>query len=451
MPESKPFELYPDQKAVVTTEGSVFSRIYFRIFFLIFLFFLSSGGAWAESLPEVLRAWTSLLVKKHPALSALSARIRAQEARISPAGALPDPTLSFVVRNVGDPIPLNTLGEEAMSLTGVRIEQILPWKGKRQTRREIVALEAEGLRVKYRERIWELWKGLVKMTLELMYLEKEAEILREMEEVLLILAETARAKYEAGEGIQADIFKAGTERSLLKERLKRNAERLRVVREGLIRRYLFTRISDLPEIELPERLPPLPARNLLISLLEESPGVSAYKLALRKRQLFARLASLERFPDIKVFAGWYSRGNLPDIYEFGVGFNLPIFISRKQEPLVYAEKEETFSAERTLEDVKAELRYRLEESLAFAETEMELVELYAGEILPQAEADYRSAKYYYETGDLDFLNLLERFRHLLNYRLGLIRHQVNYLTALAEVQALLGREIIRDLPGPKGG
>ncbi len=423
----------------------------FALLALLFLLLLWSLPARAESLTKLLETWTPVLLKKHPALSALSVRIRAGEKRVAPAGALPDPTVSFVVRNVGDPVPANSLGEEPMSLTGIRIEQGLPWKGKRRARQEMAALRTEILRVKYRERVWELWRDLVATVLEAAYLEEEARILREMEGLLTSLETSARAKYESGGGLQADVFKAATERSLLKERIKQNLERRLIVRHRLARRLLFTEIPALPEIELPERLPALPDRSFLNAILDQAPRVAIYKLTLRQKEISARLASLERFPDFKIFAGWYSRGNLPELYELGVGFNLPLFISRKQGPLWEAEKEEVLSAERTLEDVKAELRYRLEEYLTRAETEAELLELYKREILPQAEADYRSAQYYYGTGALDFLNVLERLRRLLNHRLNLVRHRVNYLAALAGMQALLGRTLTEVLPGPEGG
>ncbi|MBX6422113.1 UvrD-helicase domain-containing protein [Thermosulfurimonas sp. F29] len=426
-------------------QGTLFTLL------LILLLGLLPGLGRAETLRECLHRFTPVLLKRHPALSALSARIRAQEKRIAPAGALPDPRISFVVRNVGDPVPANTLGEEPMSLTGLRIEERLPWRGKRRARRDLVSLEEKILRVRYRQRVWSLWGDLAETLLEAAYLETEARVLDDLSGTLVSLEESARARYEAGKGLQADIFRAATERSLLTERIRRNRERRRILRERLEKRLLFTPFSRLPELALPRRLPPLPGRETLLALMDKSPRVVLYRLRLRRREVSAHLAELNRYPDLKVFAGWYSRGPYPEIYEFGVGISVPLFISRKQEPLWEAAKEEVVSSKKTLEDIKSELRYRLEEWLVRAETEAELVRLYQEEVLPRAEADFESARSYYGTGTLDFLNVLERWRRLLEYRLGLERHRINYLLALVRMQTLLGASLTPELPGPEGG
>ena len=436
---------------LTTDKGSRPRRAVQQGLFALLLLFLLVLPAGAESLRDFLRLQTPLLLRNHPVLSALRARIRAQENRIAPAGALPDPRVTFMVRNAGDPVPANTLGEEPMSMAGIKIEQTVPWKGKRKTRERIAALKAKELRLKWEEKSWELWRDLVQSALEMVYLEREAEILREMDGILRELEESARSRYQTGAGIQADILRAAVERGLLRERVARNLERQKVLRERLSRRLLFTRVSRLPKLELPAGLPPLPEEERLSAFLEQAPRVILYRLYLRERELRAHLAELEKRPDPKFFAGWYSRGTYPEIYEFGAGISIPLFISRKQDLLARAEKDEALAAGENLEDVKADLRYRLQGFLYQARTEAELVRLYEKEILPQDQADLDSARTYYLTGKLDFLNVLERARRLLEHRLSLCRHRVNYLAALAGIQALLGRTLVPELPGPQGG
>ncbi|WP_161939498.1 UvrD-helicase domain-containing protein [Thermosulfurimonas dismutans] len=412
--------------------------------FGIILFFLLiwTSPIHGMNLMEAVHQWENVLRQKHPALKALRARIEAQEQRIEPAGALPDPRLSFIVRNVGDPVPANTLGEEAMSLTGVRLEQGLPWRGKRPTRKKLATLRTEELRIRYEDLFWRLRGEMLKGALELAYLEGETRILKDIFNLLQTFEEVALTRYESGAGLQADILRVRTEKSFIRKQLLRNEERRKSLSWLLCRKYLVTGCDHPVQIEFPEELPPLPPEERLHPLLEDSPRVRIFRIRVRERSLSARLAELERYPDFRIFAGWYSRGNLPEIYELGIGLDIPLFISRKQGPLLEAARNEVSAAEENLEDIKNDLSFRLENLLIKARTEKELVNLYRREILPQAEADLESARYYYENGKLDFLNLIERVRHLLTYRRELLRHRTDYLSAIFEIESLLGRALL---------
>ncbi|WP_168719542.1 UvrD-helicase domain-containing protein [Thermosulfurimonas marina] len=420
------------------------------LFALLFLFLLAVSAARAEPLADLLSRYSRLMVASHPGLAALASRVRAQKKRVAPAGALPDPRVVLSVRNAGDPIPANTLGEEPMSTAGVRVEQPLPWPGKRHLRARMAELEARRLAARYRRALWQNWRGLAEGLLDLAYLEEEARTLQEMKVLLREIEESVRLRYETGHGAQAEIFRAANQRSFLEERLRLNAEKQALKVAALEKRFLFRKIPE-PLVELPRELPGLPPEKTLLSALERTPEVEDFRLQLREKELGARLAELEKRPDFRVFFGWHSRGTLPEIYEFGLGFGVPLFLGRKQGPLAEAAREEVLAAGQSLEDVRGELAFRLRDLLLAARTERDLWALYAREILPRAELELASARDHYASGRGTLESVLSAFRRVLEARLSLFRHRTSYLKALAGLESLLARPLFPDLPGPEGG
>ena len=67
-------------------------------------------------------------VERNPGLAAARHRARAAQARIAPAGALPDPVLSLALRN----FPASDPGfADFMTMKTVGLSQLLPYPGKR--------------------------------------------------------------------------------------------------------------------------------------------------------------------------------------------------------------------------------------------------------------------------------------------------------------------------------
>jgi outer membrane protein TolC len=74
------------------------------------------------------------------------------------------------------------------------------------------------------------------------------------------------------------------------------------------------------------------------------------------------------------------------------------------------------------------------------------LDLYDQGMLTQAESSLESALAAYQTGNLDFLNLLDAERTLLQMRLSYIREQTDYRKYVAALEWAAGGE----LPGGQG-
>ncbi|MBX9609224.1 MAG: TolC family protein, partial [Gammaproteobacteria bacterium] len=105
---------------------------------------LAAPLACAADSPLTFDATLALAEQSSPSLAALDARQRAAQARITPAGELPDPQLTLGLDN----LPLGggdawSLGRDSMTMQRVGLSQALPNAGKRRARVERAAADAE--------------------------------------------------------------------------------------------------------------------------------------------------------------------------------------------------------------------------------------------------------------------------------------------------------------------
>jgi outer membrane protein TolC len=81
------------------------------------------------------------------------------------------------------------------------------------------------------------------------------------------------------------------------------------------------------------------------------------------------------------------------------------------------------------------------ESAAKVEGARRSVQLYREGLLSQAELSFRSALAAYQTGRVEFVNLLEAQRALREARMGYYKATVGFLQNLADLERAVGREL----------
>ena len=403
----------------------------------------------AVPIATVLKGWVTRLATTHPLLTSIQQQIAAQKKRIKPAGTLPDPMLNVAVRNVGSPIPFRSLGSEMMSTAGLVLQQPIPWKGKLKTRRMLAAERVAVLNNDFLRTYWKLRGDLEIQAFELAFLNEQMAILTESRTLLDQLIGISEALYSVGRGTQSDVLRARTERSRLDERIELTRRQLDNTTRLIIERYIGDPQAVLPYIRPVETLPDIPPEAELYRLLESrAPEIAFIRARIRVQEIRSHLKYLDRYPDFALRAGWFSRGSLPDIYEVGIGLNIPIFAGRKQIPEYEAETLDLESLKRLLEDTRFRLRWRIQNALIKARSARRLVDLYRTEILPQARADYEATLTNYQTGRIDFLNVMDRWLRWLNFRIGYYKQVTVYDQALAELESTLGRPFIPGVPEP---
>ncbi len=391
----------------------------------------------------VLEQWFQELERTHPALQALSRKIEAQKKRVKPARTLPDPRLSFTIRNAGNPLPFKTLGNDPMSAAGFQFEQPIPWKGKLRTRAEIQQALLEVIQAEWRQRYWELRGDLIKTSFSLAFSNEHVKILEESQDLLKQLIHIAEALYSVGKGAQSDVLRAYTELSQLDEKLYQADRQVHTLIEAIRQRFLIPVADANARFRVPENLPPIPDEKVLYETLQaNAPAVQRILKLIFVKDRLTELRRLERYPDFALRAGWFTRGALSDIYEVGIGIQLPLYAKSKQIPLYEAEDIDRKALEQELEDLRYRLRWRIQDDLLKAETAERIIRLYRDEILPQAQADFESTLDNYQTGRVDFLNVIDRWLRWLQFRVNYYQQLTEYYQMVADLEEVTGLSIL---------
>ena len=361
---------------------------------------------------------------------------QAAEARILPAGALPDPTASVGFRGLDPDEPWRT--PDAGREVDYALRQRFPLWGKRGLARTAASQDAIAVGL---DRITTARDLLV--VAEVAYvrywhadqavavLDRRIALLRQVEEM-------AGVRYALGQAAQQDAIRAQVEQtSLQRERIERIAAKQEAV---ATLNAVLGRRSDAPLVS-PDEAPRLFVRSA--SLAEALDGADAHP-AVRSQWARAEAARTNvvlerrnRYPDITVGVGAMQLGNGIESTELMLEVEIPFQQRARRE----RERESRLLEDAALARMDATLR-NVEERGASAWTQWtsarERRELIENTLLPQADANWQSALASYQVGEVDFGTLLEALNEWQGADLARVDALRDELSGAAAVRAIEG-------------
>jgi outer membrane protein TolC len=406
----------------------------------------SAQGETAAGTDPLLESLVQEALTRNPDLLAAAEEARAARTRPAQARALPDPMLSLAYTNDGiGP----SLGEMPMSTLGFMWSQELPWPGKRRLRSDIAEREAGGVeqqvarvRLSVGAAVRRAYYGLLQSRALVALSREQGELWRQIEGV-------ARARYAVGQGAQQDVLRVQVEVTRVGQ-LEAEQEAEERIRLAELNR-LLGRAREEP-LETAAALPLRPAAEPLERALararEISPELAASRLAVERARLAVALARKEWKPDLTLQGGYMNRGGLDPMWQAGVWITLPLARRRRAEGVAEAEAR-LRAAERQVEVVELQLRFRTTERLAQLAAAQRIAELYENGIVPQDRMSVEAAVASYQAGRVPFVAVLEALATLYGDRSTLVR----LLAGHARTRASLGEaslEATSELP-PMGG
>lgn len=405
----------------------------------------AGGTASPENLPDLISA----AVANNPEIKASEARWRMFAGRVQQAGSLDDPMLMLKAQNllVRDPFTFN---RDPTTAKVIGISQQLPFWGKRELREEMARHEAESYRFSVEERKLELarmvkeaWYRLYAVDRSLAVVDKNLQL---MDDFLTI----AESKYAVGQGAQADIHRAGLEKSKMLEMqisLRQQRISLAATLNYLLYRPAGTQVSPPAALPLPKVT--LTTAELAVLARDNRPQVKSLAALAEKGRAANRLAHKEFWPDMNLSFEYMFREQVVNgmtsdpgynMFSLGLTFNLPL--QRERRRAVQAESSsETAMATDELNALHNTIDFTITDSLSQMERRIRLIELYESGIIPQAEQSLESALIGYRVNKVDFLTLLDGRVTLFNYERELYESQAEYLMALARLEAAVGTEL----------
>lgn len=364
--------------------------------------------------------------------------------RVDPAGALPDPKLRVELQDITKAGEQNaTLNPSRVGSTKYTVLQDLPWYGKRDLKREIAQIDAEGAQGRARGSWAELAARLKTAYAQRYYVVRSEQLAREILDLMVRLEKIAQLRYAGGLAAQQDAIRAQVEQSGMRSELialENEQSQLTARINGLLARPARS------ELAAPEALRPLPSpAKLDYEALEErvrarNPLLFVEDARIRSAEKARELTQKNRYPDFTLGVSPIQYQSAIKEWEVMFEFNIPLQQSsrRAQE----RESEALLSAARSRKDAAAnQVLADLAENLSAIEAARRSEMLTTTDLLPQAELTFASALAAYENGKVDFATLLEAQKQIRQAKQNQIKAQTEAQIRLAEVEKILGEEL----------
>lgn len=413
----------------------------------------------------------------NPAIHSSLERAKAARARVSPAGARPDPMLMLGVINV--PVRSLSFTQDDMTMKMVGIQQTLPYRGKLGLRQRVAEHEAAAVEARADSVRLAVMRDVKSAYFELVYLDSALAVVRRSGAVLSDIATVANARYAVGKGTQPEVLRAGLDAT----RLNESANALLEQRRSTLARLnaLLDRPSDIPlvgptispqliraAVSEPATssfvsqtlgaaitgslLPPLDELQLLA--LSSSPSIRAHREMTAAAGADVELSRKDYLPDVDVSlqygqrSGYSATGHgalaaRADMVSAVVTIPLPIQRGRKQNALVAASTADLAAVEAEQHDAENAVRADVARLYNDIEHSRTLLALYSRAIIPQGRATLASATAAYQSGTGDLVSALTAQMTVFELETSYYRALADFAQRIAELEAIVGTEIIR--------
>ncbi len=383
-------------------------------------------------------------IAKNPEIQMLQQRVEVSSARAKQASYLEDPEIAIQLNGVPLSHP-TTLNQADFNSIGIR--QKLPFFGKLGLKEKIGEQEAkiadQELRAKERE-----ITSMVKMAYaDLFMAQRSIEILHEQLDIMKTIIGATESRYRVGRVTQQDVFKAQLEQSEILNQLivaEADSSAANVKLNTAMYRPPRTPTEVPAELALPNI--PSTASSLDDLALANRPELRGAEEEIARSERMYELADRNRkYPDFMV--GWdYMR--MPtemnkDRYGAMVNISIPFspWTIGKRNYEVEESLAEIRAAKSNRDAIRNATLKQVGESLFKVQAAQRSIQLYREGLLSQAELSFRSALAAYQTGRVEFVNLLEAQRALREARMGYYKATANYLQNVAELERAVGREL----------
>lgn len=384
-------------------------------------------------------------LEHNPAIPSASHAVEAAEQRVTREQSYRNPMVTFGPDT-------GNMAETRAGPQGnaVALSQEVPFPGKLTLRGDIARDEARALQEQFRATIDEVSRQARARYADYYLAARALEVNAETTELARQFASIAEAKYRVGTAAQQDVIQAQEKLSLLVTE--------RVAFEGQEQTALgaLNAILDRQPRAPIGRPPALETRELTVSLAElvdqaaeARPELRAQDHVVQASERSVTLAKMGFLPDFSV-GGQYVEvggGTNPtfaqdghDIWMAMLGLSVPLWIDRIEAEIDESRARvlEQESTRRNLGNVVSDQVQRAYEAVRVAaRTE----EIFRKTLIPQTQERVGAARAGYETGQVDFLTLINSLDSLERTELDRFRAVHGYQQALADLDRAVGKPV----------
>src|SRR3989338_8581456 len=330
-------------------------------------------------------------------IQSLRQNIKTKEARAKAEGVLDDPLLRIEMMDISKENPVPTPGN-AMQ-TKYEISQMFPFPGKLSLQKKAALTEILMAEAELMAKELEIIKMVKEMYYDYIYITESIKIIKEIKDLLGNMIRIAEIRYATGQGSQQDIIKAQVEVTMLiNETINLNAERevIKAELQALLNQPQDIYLSEPTGISK-DRVEIRPD-ELIRKTIEINPDIQMTRYGIRIKETEAELSKKNYYPDFMLGVAPIQRDgrfNALDTLKFRL---------------------------KSEENIKTA---RVKECVIKVETADKIRTLYETSLIPQAELSLDSTLKNYQSGNVDFLTLLDTERVLK-------KTKIKYLYSISE-------------------
>lgn len=422
-------------------------KVQFFLIILIMVILFNPIPSFSQEVPEGKAALFELVqeaLSQNPQIKAAKNEWEAALKVVPQAKSLPDPMLSYAY--FGQSIETR-LGPQRNKFS---LSQKFPFFGKLSLKSDIAESAASLFEEQYNAVKADIALKVKKAYFSLYWFDKALKISNEEKEVLQRLAKIAQKKYETGKGNQQDVLKAHLEISRVTDKiLLLEQGRRGIVSElnSLLNRSPNASFEEAEELKVPEIRFNL--EELYAWAKEFRPELRKARYFIEKNEKSLKLAKKNYFPDFNIMFDYIDIGggtttNVNDgrnSWMASIGINIPIWRGK----LRASEAEAAIKIEASQEgykNIENETLSRVNELFFEVKTASEEVNLYKYSLIPQAEQSLKASEIGYVAGKVDFLNLLDSERMLLQIKIGYFKSIADLGKSLAQLERVVGKNLV---------
>ncbi len=372
-----------------------------------------------------------------PNLQARSLQMESARAAARAAGSLPDPKLALGVENfpISGP-PAGRFNGDSMTMARIGLVQDVPNGAKRSAERAKARTGIAVARAAERLSLREVHVGAAVAWIDLTYAKARLTALDDLLAGLAPLWRATPSAVAAGETRPAQSLEAQQMRADLEDR---RSELVALV--GRSRAELIRWTGD-PDAEVAGPAPSFEVdTGALRAAIEHNPLLGAQDVMARDAETDVDLAQADKRPDWSWEVAYQRRDPMfGDMVSAGVTISLPIFASRRQDPILASKMAAAGQARAEREALRREIVAQLEAGLADHLMHHDQWRRSLDVLVPLAKqrADLETASY--GAGRAGLADVVQAFTQLANAQLTLLDREAAVATDAARLSLLYGSD-----------
>ncbi len=347
--------------------------------------------------------------------------------RITVERSLPDPKVTF---------EMDVTNVVSTVMPGLMID--IPWPMKLVARADVASAQSQAKYFIFESAVLETAFGVKRPYYRLHFLEDRIRVNRNMLNLMNQLEQVARAQNEAGKVTLQDVLRAQIEQ----ERLKTEIANLEDSRNPLMAE-LKTALGispDQPDPPVPSEFKSTPldlsSDQLYATAMAHNPQLKSMEAEVRAAGDGIRLARMSRLPDFTIGVQADVKA-APVMYRPKFEMTLPIWLDKIAAEIASAQaRKDAASARFSAEQIQLAVEFA-GKSFMYREARRNL-QLLDGSLLSKAQMSLDVARAAYSANRIEFINLLEAERTLLEFQLTEVEARTQCELALAELSLIIG-------------